>query len=142
MVSAMKKCPFTILGFLFMAVAVTANGSVLESPCPSDIRLPAAVLPPGSELLSSTLPEVHLKLVSVEYSDGHPREKAFLAPSSQSRESEWNVVVHFFGSGREPWISCSYSDGSKHIKFTRKLGSSQRCEGRSLPGEAPIVTCS
>lgn len=142
MVSSMRKCPYIVLGFLFMTIAQAAKGSVLESPCPSDIRLPAAVLPAGSELLSSTLPEFHLSLVSVEYSDGHPEEKAFLAPSSQSRDLGWSVVFHVFGSGREPWISCSYSDGAKHIKFTRKLGSPQQCVGKSAQGKAPVIACS
>lgn len=131
----------TYLASILLASAAAGVPSVLETPCQPEIQLPQALLPAGSEMVSSTLPPKRLALVSIEISDGHPREKAFLVPSRRTSGSGESVVVFDLGPGRSPWISCSYSDGEKHIKFTRRLGPASRCEGTFVPGKGRSFSC-
>jgi hypothetical protein len=99
-----------------LLLAATIRGSEVEIVCPAEVQVEqkATVVPEGWE--PAVVPTRHL-LANAEFSDGHPRDRAILRPSKDSRK----VARYDFqaASDQGTWLACVYRQTT--LKLARKL---------------------
>lgn len=100
----------TVLLLLF---AAALSGAEFEMSCPATLRVEQKAVgsaPDGWEAVTGT--DVRA-LVNVEFSDGHPKDRAVLRPDNDSRRTakyEFHPVA-----GQGTWLACTYKETSAKI---------------------------
>jgi len=127
------RAPGAMLLSLLAAPALAATPA-----CPPQlaVRQQALNLPDGARAFD--ISDRH-PLISIQFSDGAPDERYWLAPSRQTRRGAFLTNIwEFTASDRPIWLSCGYAGTSIVVSFPLPA-SLRRCEVPFDTGFSPPV---
>lgn len=126
---------------LLMCVAVAALAKPCHAAttlCPPEVTVTqeAQAVPDG--LRAFNVSDGH-RLISIQFSDGPPDERAWLAPTRTNRRGkQMTGVWEFTASARPIWIACTYGATSIVLAFPLPAAV-RRCEVPFDTGFSPPV---
>jgi hypothetical protein len=95
-----------------VAAVLSGAATDFEMNCPATARIEQKAVDSGDGWESVSGLEVRT-LVNVEFSDGHPKDRAILRPGSEARR----VATYEFETVQSPWLACTYKNtGAKIAK--------------------------